>query len=404
MMHARVCDPSGPRAWRVAALVGALPLAVLAAVLPIDNLARVVMMLLGVAWLVAGRVVVPRLRPRPCVVEVEPGAIRIRHAGMCGQRLHARDVKAASTAQLDGGYALGLVRHADGDCPLWLEMRTREDLDRVRKALGVGHLGFGTIMWPPQRGLAHTTATGVDIAAALGWLGIVGATLLRAVGVVGLLAIFVLPITIIALVLAIVRQTPRGVLCLGPPGVRAEAGPAGGFAPWSAVRGARVERGGIAVETTSGQTLVPIDGAIPREREHLAAQIASGGQRAVGKGSIAPDVPASVAVLAPRDEPTRAWLERIDATAATLASKNGYRDVDVAEGDLWDTLESPDAPTPLRAAAARILARVDAEGSRARIARAVEMEHDTSARDQLCVALEDSADVAAEALETLRKG
>jgi hypothetical protein len=403
MMNARVCDPSGPRAWRAAALVGALPLAVLAAVLPIDDMARVVMMLLGVAWLVAGRVVVPRLRPRSCVVEVEPGAIRVRRAGLARQRLHARDVKAASTAQLEGGYALGLVRHAVGDCPLWLEMQTREDLDRVRKALGIGHLGFGTLMWPPQRGLAHTTATGADVAASLGWLGIVGATLLHAEALTGLLAIFVLPLTIIALVLAIVRPAPRGVLCLGPPGVRAEAGRAGGFAPWSAVTGARVEGAGVAVETTRGQTFVPIDGAIPREREHLAAQIASGAQRAVGQGTVAPDVPPSVAVLAPRDEPTRAWLERIDATAATLASKSGYRDVDVAEADLWDTLESPDAPIPLRAAAARILARVDAQGSRARIARAVEMEHDASAKDHLYVALEDSADVAAEALEALRK-
>jgi hypothetical protein len=142
-------------------------------------------------------------------------------------------------------------------------------------------------------------------------------------------------------------------------------------------------------------------GAQPLEREHFAAQIRDAARRARGEGSPPPDVPASVAVLAPRDEAHRAWLERVDATAASLARADGYRDLGVDEGDLWTALESPDAPVPLRSAAARVLARVAPETAGPRIAEVLAREHDVGARNRIRVALEEDVDLAARQLERL---
>ena len=402
-IRARVCDAAGPAGWRVASTIGTLPLTLVALVLPASALVRIVTMLVGVAWLVVGRVVVPRLRPRSCEVRVEPGAIHLRGAGMASQNIHARDLRGASTAQLGDRFALGLVRGGDGDRPLWLEFATRADLDRVRSALRIRRAGMGTFAWPPQRGVVHTSANALDVAGALGWTAIVGAALLHATEIALVLGLLVVPLTLVALLVGTLRPVPRGALTLGPTGVQTVVQDRIEVSPWSEIVDARVVGKAVAVQTVRGTTEVPLAGSLPEEREHLAAQLRSGARRARGAGDLPEGVPASVAVLAPRDEPMRAWLERLDATAATLARGEGYRDLDVGQDDLWDTLESPDAPAPLRAAAARILARVCAPGTGPRIARAVDMEHDETARQHIRVALEEDVDIAARGLDRLRR-
>ena len=114
-----------------------------------------------------------------------------------------------------------------------------------------------------------------------------------------------------------------------------------------------------------------------------------------------PEIPASLAILSPRDEGKRAWLERIDVTAAAMAQGEGYRRAGVEPRDLWAALESPDAPATLRAAAARILARIAPEEAGDRIARALAMEHDRDTRTRIRVALEEDVDGAARELELL---
>jgi hypothetical protein len=402
-IRARVCDAAGPAGWRVASTLGTLPLTLVALVMPASALVRIVTMLVGVAWLVVGRIVVPRLRPRACEVHVESGAIHLRGAGLVSQTIHARDLRAASTAQRGERFALGLVRGGEGDRPLWLDFTTRADLDGVRSALRIRRSGMGTFAWPPHRGVVHTSASPVDVAGALGWTAIVGAALLHATEIALLLGLLVVPLTLIALVVGTVRPVPRGALTLGPTGVRTVVRDRVEMSPWSEIVDARVVGKAIAVQTVRGTTEVPLAGALPEEREHLAAQLRSGARRARGAGDLPEGVPPSVAVLAPRDEPTRAWLERLDATAATLARGEGYREVDVGQDDLWETLESPDAPASLRAAAARILARVDAPGAGPRIAQVVDMEHDETARQHIRVALEEDVDLAATELDRLRR-
>jgi hypothetical protein len=69
--------------------------------------------------------------------------------------------------------------------------------------------------------------------------------------------------------------------------------------------------------------------------------------------------------------------------------------------DLWTALENPDTATPVRAAAARVLARVATDAGRHRIARLLDAERDDTVRALLRVAAEDDAEEAAEKLERL---
>src|SRR6202034_353012 len=122
--------------------------------------------------------------------------------------------------------------------------------------------------------------------------------------------------------------TPRPArhsLALTPWGVGAIVHGRASFVPWNAVLDAEVEDRAVFVRAREGEERVPMRDAMPVARVHMAAQIHSSAQRARGEGPTPPGVPASLAVLAPRDEGRRAWLERVDATAASMARAVGYR-------------------------------------------------------------------------------
>jgi hypothetical protein len=402
MLRARVCDPAGPRWWRIAAAVGLLPLTAVALALPGTATARTLAMLAGIAWLAVGRLVVPRLRPRGCSIALEAGAIRVKNAGAVSQRVAAADVRAASTSELAGGAcSIALVRHEEGDPPLWLELDTPGELDQVRRALGIGYAGFGVLRWPPERGAFHNVPTAADVVATVGWLGILAAVFLGATEVALAIALPIVPLTLVAMVMATTPRAGQPRVVLTPQGVHVFAKGSGALLPWSTIVDAKVEGASLAIETRGGREIVPMRGALPREREHMATQLRSGAARARGEGPLPPELPASVAVLAPRDEGRRAWLERLDATAASLSQGDGYRQSSVEARDLWTVMESPDAPPSLRAAAARILARVAPEEAGDRIAKALAMEHDPETRQHIRVALEEDVDVAARELDRL---
>jgi hypothetical protein len=379
-----------------------LPLVLVGLLAPLPVVPRIVLMALGLSWLVGGRVLVPRLRPRACTVTTEPGSIIIGAAGLARQRLAARDVRAAAIAPSGTGFALGIVRGADGDRPLWLELASREDLDRVRGALGIGRAGFGAIQWPPQRGMFHTTARPIDAVAALGWLAFVGATVWSTAELALLAGIVVVPVTLVAMILAAVRGYPPGRVRLTPAGLRTLAGDVDRLTPWAAITAVRVEDRDVVVDATEGRFTIGMRDALPVERARLAGQIDAAAARARDGAADPAEVPASVAVLVPRDEPTRTWLERVDATAATFGRGSDYRRAGLVENDLWSTLESPDAPVTLRAAAARVLARVDPGRTGPRIALALGREPDDAARGVIVGALEEDVDTAAREMEQTR--
>jgi hypothetical protein len=394
---ARICDPAGPRRWRAAAFVGLLPLAPLALGLPLPALPRAVMLLVGVAWLVVARIVVPRMRPRACAVTVEPGAIEVARAGLLNQRIRAMDVRAASAARFGSRFLLALVRHEERDPPLWLELDTAADLERVRRALGIGHAGHGELCFPPQRGMFHAMPSSVDAIAALGWTAMVIAACLQATEIALGLALLVVPLSLAAVVLA---ALPRGSpLTLTRHGV---AAPGHGIhLRWTAVVDAWVQGQALVVRTPERCHRMPIRYGLPLEAEYVAAQIRSAAGRARGEGPPPPHVPPSLAILAPRDEAHRAWLERIDATAASLSHADGYRVAGVSPEELGTAIEDPDAPAPLRAAAARLLARIAPSEAGGCVARALARERDVSVSVRIRAALEEDVDLAARELDRL---
>ena len=395
---ARVCDPAGPRWWRVLVTVGITPLALLGALLPSSFSLRIVWLLTAVAWLVLLRLVVPRLKARACELCIEPGAVRLRRAGAASQRIRAADVHGASTAALGSGFSLALTRHGPDDRPLWLELDSPGDLDGVRRALGIGHAGFGELHCPPQRDVFHGKRTSLDGIATALWLCAIGAIAAHAVEAAITLSVLFMPLAMVGVAVALAARPANTSLSLSPRGLGVTHAGQLLERPWADVVTANVWGNDLLLRTSDGVQRVPLRDALPEEREHLAAQIRSAVLRARGEGPLPPGFPTSVSVLAPRGEAARAWIERVDATAASLTHRDGYRIAGVDPRDLWETLECTDAPPALRAASARILARVAPEQAGPRIALVLSQEHDPSARDCILGALEEDVELAARAL------
>jgi hypothetical protein len=344
--------------------------------------------------------VVPQLKPRTCALSIEPGAVRLREAGAASQQIRAADVHSASSARLGSGFSLALTRYGAGDRPLWLELETAEQLDRVRRALGIGHSGFGELSWPARRGVFHGKRTAVDLFGAGAWICTIVAVAAQTEVAIPLAALFVI-LTIVAVALGASARPVRNGLVLSPGGLRVIQDGYLFDNRWADVVTADCRGDDIFLRTGTGVQRLPMRDALPEEREYLAAQIRSAALRARGEGPLPPGIPTSLSVLAPRGEDPRAWIERVDATAASLQRRDGYRIAGVEERELWETLESPDAPPALRAASARILARVTPEQAGPRIALALSQEHDPDARARILGALEEDVELAAQTLERL---
>jgi hypothetical protein len=399
MLRARVVDTLGPRWTLVAATSVGWAAIVLGLLLPASDRVRATTALVGVAFLLGRRLLRIRHAPRDAQLVVGAGSIRLTHAGLLDQRVLASDVIAASTARTLGGVALAVVRRRCPERPLLLEFAAEEELDRVRRELGIGHRGFGVVSWP-------TASSGGMAAALLGTLWLAIATC-AAVGLpeLGLwMALPALLVTGLALLLAaIVRIEPGPRVALTEQGVLiAERWGDTAQVPYGDVVRVDVEEQDLRIETRTDLFAVRMHGSLRQEREHVAAQIRSAAQRTRGEGPPVPVAPASLAVLARRAETTHAWLERVDAVTASLVSSSAaYRRTGVDQDDLWTALETPDVPAPVRAAAARVLARVAPEEAKTRIAHVLARDHDDRARAYIRVALEDSVDAAARGLERI---
>jgi hypothetical protein len=360
---------------------------------------RATVALLGAALFFGRRLVGPRFRARDASVAIHPGSIEITGAGLLDQFVHAADVVAASSARTTTGVALALVRRGSTERPLVLDFAEEEDLAAVRRALGLGHFAFGELSWPTK--VRGNALKGSPLLAAA-WLAM-GLCAAAGFTVLGLtLALVVLPATLIALLVAAL-QDPRGArVTLTAAGARLSDLPH--WLPplgYADVIGAGVDGDGVHLTTSGGLVTVPMGKALPEERAHLAAQILSAAARARGEGPPPPALPAPLARLAPSGETERAWLQRVDGAAASISAASAYRGYELDPKDLWLALESPDAPTRVRAAAARVLARVAPDEAKKRVAEVLACDRDAHACAVIRVALEDDVDVAARELEEL---
>jgi hypothetical protein len=399
MLRARVCDPLGPRWVRALAPALAATMIALPPFAPGPAGVRATVALLGAALFFARRLLRPRFGARDATLDVHPGSIEIAGAGLLDQFVHTADVVAASAARTAQGVALALVRRGSTERPLLLDFASEDDLGPVRRALGLGHFAFGEVSWPTK---VKTTALQGSLWFALAWLAIAACSALDYT-VLGLtLALVVLPTTLVALLVACV-QDPRGPrVSLTAAGARLSDLP-----PWAPpvrygdVLAASVDADGVLLTTRAGLVMIPMARSLPEEREHVAAQVLSAAARARGEGPPPPALPAPLARLAPSGETARAWLQRVDGAAASISTADAYRGYELDPKDLWLALESPDAPMRVRAAAARVLARVAPDEAKKRVAHVLACDRDAHACAVIRVALEDDVDVAARELEEL---
>ncbi len=415
MLTARVCDPLGPRWLRALLRPLALGPLILCVFLPLalfveeDAVMARVMLLLGLGLLFLRH----GLRVPALVQTAElvpgPAGIEIRRAGFIGQRIAAAEVIAASTARTASGATLAVVRRDAPSRPLLIDVASDGDLDQIRAALRIGHFGFGQVAWP-LAGAQLSRAAAVP--KAIGWMAAAVAMYVALDEPWFALPFFSLlvPVGFAFLVFFLWRlanPAPRPRVALTRHGLLVAA-PVGTITlvPYANVVDVEVAPPhSVVVHTDDKPVTIAMAGALAQERDHLVAQIRSARQRARGEGPAPTGVPASIALLAPSERPDRAWLERLDATAAALsaerptATRNAYRLPEIDSGDLVKALANPDAPAPVRAAAARVLARIAPEEATIAIARALDGERDEDARALMRVALEEDVEMAARVLE-----
>jgi hypothetical protein len=399
-VRARVSDPLGPRWTRTVAPALAAMLIVLPPFALGSSAARATATLLGAALFFARRLVKIRHRARDAGVRVHPGAIEIVGAGVLNQRVRASDVLAASIARRAGRGLLALVRRGSTERPLVLDLASDADLEAVRRGLGLGRHGFGQVGWPTQ---GRSTALQGSTVLAIAWLCIAVSSVFNMTTMLGFaLLLVVLPVTIVALLVACLQNPHAARVTLSAAGVQFTELPI--WLPpirYGDVVATSVEATGVVLTTSQGSVRVPMGRSLPEEREHLAAHVLSEAARARGEVAPEPALPKPLARLAPNGETEHAWLQRIDQAAAAITSANAYRGSDLHPRDLWTALEDPDTPVRVRAAAARVLARVAPEQARARVAQVLACAHDPRASACIRIALEDDVDAAARELQIL---
>jgi len=348
--------------------------------------------------------VFPRLAPRDVEVRLGGGELRLV-GGARTQRVRARDVVGASTARVSHGIALTLARR-DRQTPTTLVFANDEELERAREALGIGHGGLGAVTWPLVPGAAHTSApTARAIAAALSLAALVAA-FAGSGELAGVALFFATFPAFLGVVWAALRDSSQTIE-LGPRGVTLR-GYQQSQVPYSAISG--VARTGSMFELgVHGGTLrarhrvgalagAGIDDA---ELEILSAQLAACVGRAGGLGPQKPEATTRIDTLRRGHESARDWLARVDM-AASLLAQPGYRGGTIEREDLWLTLRDPEASEDLRAAAGRVLMRVEtAPDARARVSDIVAAVREDEVQRRLRVAIFPELDPQAEELEQL---
>src|SRR5262249_44890979 len=135
------------------------------------------------------------------------------------------------------------------------------------------------------------------------------------------------------------------------------------------------------------------------EIAHVLAQIDAASRRARGEIVPEPGIGAAATLARQPDEPARSWLERVEATARQMSARESYRGAPMSEADLWAALEDHDADPTIRAASARVLARVATEEAIPRIESVFGAVRDTVAEKKMRLAIEPDLEHASFELE-----
>lgn len=403
-------DPQGRKLWRRLPFVVPLFALLFAIFGPITGTAATVtgFTAYGILHLLAAFPLRQRKR-RQAEIQCGPGYIDVKKAGTRNQRIRARDITGATTARHATGLILTL-QHRQRTAPITLELESEAEVEKIRHALGIGHGGFGEIVWRTQSDHSSRMAFGTNIVSGLAGLAI---ALCVASGTglgagLAILAGFVAFFTTIMALVGTFAAPPDPSIVMTAAGLRLRT-TRGWFAlPYEALREVSHHPGGFHfvvpepyhfVSVTSSGPLV--GGLSEDERRVAMAQMTAASLRARGMGPHKNDVTGRVDVLRRKGESPRDWLVRLDMAGQTLAAGAGYRGNTLDAEDLWAILEDPEAEPELRAAAARVLRHVRAPETRVRIDAAVAAIRDERTNRRLRIAVSDDLDDASQSLAFL---
>ncbi len=409
-MRVGFSDPVGPRLWRMLPYAFPVLLIVAAIAFRLDGIPALFAWLGGlISFHLLGLVPMRFGKLRNADVECGAGYIEIKKAGSRNQRISAKDLEGATTARTRKGGLLLTLQHKLRPQPITLELEDDHAAEQVRRALGIGHGGFGTISWRTQADSAGRSAIVGRILVVI--CGLIALTL----GLVfspeaAFMSAFLLgQIALVGGVLGLIGLLGKPVqpsIMMGAEGLRLRT-PRGWFAlPYQAVAAVEDHQRGMVFtvpapfNTVAVETSGPLAGGPALdERRVLVEQVRAAAQRAQGLGPHKDDVTGRIEVLRRHGESPRDWLVRLDMAGQMLSAGPGYRGHALEIDDLWAILEDPEADAELRAAAARVLRHAPA--TRVRIDAAVAAVRDETTNRRLRIAVDDNLDGASRELAFL---
>ncbi|MCL2778630.1 MAG: hypothetical protein FWD73_11550 [Polyangiaceae bacterium] len=400
-MRAAFLDPQGT--WLARFLPYAAPLAVMTVALATSE--WLIFCLAAAAFIVVGFVPWRQRRKQQAEIECGPGFVDVKNVSVRSTYILARSITGATTARTSDGVLLTLDL-TDRDEPVSIEVEHETDAERIRKALGIGHDGFGTIGFRAAWNATHKAATVARIVMVIGVL-VVWST-------PGILLIVSVPITFVSFLLAIAFSLGAHVsskpdIVMTPKGLQLflEMGASPNI-PYAQVTGIDRHKGCVKVRTLKPNAPcidVPAAGRwrglSDEAMSILQVQIMSAVNRARGNGPHKTDIGEHMDALRRHGEHPRDWLARLDVAGQMLLQSSGYRGSAFDSADLWTVLEDPDADVELRTAAARVLSHSRDSDARVRIDTALATVRDINMSNRLRIAIHHDLDLASTELDAL---
>lgn len=364
-----------------------------------------------------GLVVDRRHRQVEAELELLPGRVVVRDAaGSERTTLEARSIVGATTARLEGGVSLVLAQQPARSRPTVLRLANEADADAVRRALGIGPGGFGSLQWSAGRSRMYWARVFFRVT----WRALVAFTVILGVLGLGVLGPTIIQLACYAGMAALGMRLTQGN---DPPFVQVSSDGvvghvrdvSGGWVPrrvpFDAIRSVAAKGASLVLDCAPPHGHVELAMARPdgmigiddEERAHIVAQIQAASER-VRQPSQHEEKASRLEFLRRGEhESWQVWLARLDALAQSLKGAHNYRALALDEADLWSALETPEVEPELRTAAARVLARAEEPETRQRIETTLAAERDPAALKQIRVALEPDAEEAVRELEHLER-
>lgn len=341
-------------------------------------------------------------RDTPVDLRESAGGVEVWAEGEATPALVLRgvDLLGVSTCKGETGVDVAITHRAQPHKSFVFEGVAATEVEPLRRSLGLPQGGFGGAAFP--QGTSRTLGSSLSGVASF-WFGIVfaffglGAALDGAGPVAVVLTAFVIlgaPLAFfvwLAQRLTLRAQRGQRSCTLRPDGFSFVVEQRERTLRYADIATARLERAGIGLRTTDGNSVYIALGLVPlAERDHLLRQLLSARDRALAATAGAGIEEPLRAFLRRPEEPLVGWLTRVDSISVLPGEGAAlYRSAGIPERELWAAVDDPDLPVELRSAVARRLCRVD-PSARVRVEATAQRLHapDEQARFRVVVDLD----------------